>query len=122
MKSSILFVLAIFLVAIPLTAADTVSGKWKIHQSVAGNDSDTACTFTQTGEDLTGTCDGQGGAVKITGKVSEKKITWTVQAEYQGSPLTLKYTGTLASPEKMTGTLTVEPFGVEGEFTAVPDK
>jgi hypothetical protein len=49
----------------------------------------------------------RGGPVKITGKVSEKKVTWTFQSEYQGSPLTLKYTRTLASAEKTTRTLSV---------------
>ena len=122
MKSSLLYALAIVFVALPAVSADTVDGKWQIHQSVVGNESDLSCTFTQTGDDLAGTCDGlPTGAVKISGKVAESKVTWTVQTEYNGSPLTLKYSGTLASA-KMTGTVSVDPYGVDGDFTAVPAK
>src|SRR5262249_44390228 len=120
MKSFLLHVVMILVAAIPVAAADALSGKWKVHQSIAGNDSDMPCTFTQTGDDLAGTCDAASGTVKISGKVSENKVTWTVQTEYNGSPLTLKYSGTLASATKMTGTVTVDPYGVDGEFTAAP--
>ena len=122
MKSALPYLLAILFAATPAVAADALSGKWQIHQSIVGNDSDLSCTFTQTGEDLAGTCDSPTGAVKITGKVSEKKVTWTVQTEYNGAPLTLKYAGTFASDTKMTGTVSVDPYAVEGEFTAAPAK
>jgi len=122
MKKSLLYVLAILLGAIPAMADDAVSGKWQIHQSIVGNESDLSCTFTQTGDDLTGTCDIPAGAVKVSGKVSEKKVTWTVQSEYNGSPLTLKYSGTMASATKMTGSVSVDPYGVEGEFSAAQAK
>jgi len=122
MKSSLLYVLAVLLAAIPAVAADEVSGKWQIHQSIVGNEADLSCTFTQTGDDLAGTCDSPTGGVKVTGKVAEKKVTWTYQSEYNGSPLTMKYSGTLASATKMTGTVNVDPYGVEGEFTATSAK
>ena len=122
MKSSFPYAVAVLLAAIPATAADTVSGKWTIHQSIAGNESDMSCTFTQNGEDLVGTCDGAAGEVKIAGKVSEKKVTWTIQFDYNGTPLTMKYSGTLASATKMTGSVNVDPYQVDGEFTAVSTK
>ena len=56
------------------------------------------------------------------GKISEKKVSWSFQSEYEGNPLTLKYSGTLESATKMTGTVSVDPYGVDGEFTAVPAK
>jgi len=122
MKKSPLYALAILLAATPAIAADSVSGKWQIHQSIVGNESDLSCTLTQTGDDLAGTCDIPAGAVKISGKVSETKVSWTFQSEYNGSPLTMKYSGTVASPTKMTGTVSVDPYGVEGEFTATAAK
>ena len=103
-------------------AGDTsVNGKWNIHSSIAGNDSDASCTFTQTGNDLTGVCPGPSGEAKLTGKVDGKKVTWSFQMDYNGSPLTMKYEANLDAG-KMTGTVTVDPFGVSGEMTAVPAK
>ena len=39
-------------------AADSasVTGKWKVHSSIAGNESDTECALAQAGNDLSGTC------------------------------------------------------------------
>ncbi|HTW81210.1 MAG TPA: hypothetical protein VME23_16800 [Terracidiphilus sp.] len=96
----------------------SINGTWKIHSSIAGNDSDATCTLTQTGSDLSGTCPGAQGAVKLTGKVDGKKLAWSFQTEYNGSPLTMKYEGTL-DMGKITGTVTVDPFGVSGDMTAV---
>jgi len=101
-------------------AADkgTFSGKWKVSQSIAGHDNSQSCTFTQEGNDLAGSCGGEQGALKITGKVEDKKITWSTKSEYNGSPLTINYTGTIDAQDKITGTVMVEEFSVEGEFTA----
>jgi hypothetical protein len=122
MKKSLPFVGALLLAAIPAIAADPISGKWNVHQSIVGNESDMSCTFTQNGEDLTGTCRGAAGDVKIAGKVSEKKVSWTFNSEYNGSPLTMKYNGTLSSDTKITGTVSVDPYGVDGEFSAAQTK
>ena len=124
MKALVLFALAASAAVVGVAAAEepALSGTWQIHQSIVGNDSDSSCTFTQTGDDLAGTCEGAMGTVKISGKVSEKKVNWTIQTEYNGSPLTLKYNGTLASATKMTGTVSVDPYGVDGEFTATSAK
>ena len=44
--------------ALPSLAADNASltGKWKIHSSIAGNESDSECTLTQTDDAISGTC------------------------------------------------------------------
>jgi hypothetical protein len=105
-------------------AADNASltGKWKIHQSVAGNDSDSDCTFTQKDNDLTGSCTADQGSGKITGKIDGNKVSWSYESEYNGSPLTVKYAGTLDSTGKIAGSVAVEQFGVDGDFTATPVK
>lgn len=107
--------------AAPISGDLSVNGKWNIHSSIAGNDSDASCTFIQTGNDLSGTCPGPGGEAKLAGKVDGKKVTWSFQMDYNGSPLTMKYEATLDSG-KMTGTVTVNPFGVSGDMSAVPAK
>jgi hypothetical protein len=107
-------------------AADSPSltGKWKIHSSIAGNDSDSECTLTQTDNDVSGTCKtAEGKDAKATGKVDGAKASWSFESEYNGTPLTIKYTATLdATVGKIAGTVSVDPFGVEGDFTATLDK
>jgi hypothetical protein len=123
MKTLILFA---FLASATLSsmAADNVSltGKWKIHQSVAGNDSDSDCTFTQKDSDLAGSCTADQGSGKITGKIDGNKVSWSYETEYNGAPLTVKFAGTLDSTGKITGSVSVEQFGVDGDFTATPVK
>jgi hypothetical protein len=120
MKTLLAVVLAASSAAFFAVAYDggPLTGTWQIHQDIAGNESDQTCTFTQTGGDLTGTCESQLGSVKITGKVEGKKVSWMYKSEYNGSPLTMKYKGTLDS-NKIVGNVNVEEYGVDGDFTAV---
>jgi hypothetical protein len=111
--------------AVASMAADNASlnGKWMIHNNVMGNESDMSCTFTQKDNDLSGTCTSDTGEGKVTGKITGAKITWSYVSEYNGSPLTTTYIGTQDSATgKITGTMTVEQFGVDGDFTAVKAK
>lgn len=120
MKSVILSVVLASTSVLALAADNaSVSGKWNVHNNIAGNESDAVCTLTQKDSDLTGTCKSDNGEGKATGKVEGTKITWSYDSEYNGTPLTVKYSGTFDSAgSKITGTVTVEQFGVDGEFTA----
>jgi hypothetical protein len=97
---------------------DSLSGKWQIHQSAAGKESDPTCTFAQKDNDLTGSCSTERGIVQIAGKVDGKNVTWTYKSQYENSPLTVTYKGTLVSTAKITGTVVAEEFAMEGQFTA----
>lgn len=99
----------------------SVSGKWKVTTSIGGNENSADCSFTQTGNDLSGTCTGDQGSVKITGKVDGVAVSWSYASDYNGTALTLTYKGKLADG-KIAGEATVDPFGVSGEFTATPAK
>jgi hypothetical protein len=116
--------LVLALIAIPSSAADgpALSGKWKVHNSIVGNESDQDCSFVQEGNDISGTCSLEQGTAKLTGKITDAKITWQYNTEYNGSPLTLVYTGTMDKDSKITGTVEVEPMSVSGDFTAIPSK
>lgn len=106
-------------------AADnpTLTGKYKIHTSIAGNDNDMTCTFTQKDSELTGTCQSeQQGALAITGKVDGKKVNWSYKSDYNGSPLTVRYEAVVDDATKFSGTTEVAEFGVSGDFTATQDK
>ena len=94
------------------------SGKWQGSQNIAGNESIQTCTFTVTGTQLGGTCAAEQGELKVTGKVEGTKVTWSYKTEYNGSLLTVKYAGNIDPKRKITGTVLVEEYSVEGEFTA----
>jgi hypothetical protein len=106
-------------------AADNVSlnGKWAVHSNIAGNESDVDCTFTQKDNDLSGSCASDQGDKSLTGKVDGRKIAWSYKSEYNGTPLTVKYSGIIdPATNKLSGTVTVDEFGVDGDFTGVPSK
>lgn len=123
MKTLLLSALMVCGAAASLAADNpSLTGKWKIHQSVMGNDSDSDCTFAQKDNDLTGSCTADQGSGKIIGKIDGNKVSWLYETEYNGSPLTVKFTGTVDSAGKIAGAVSVEQFGVDGEFTAMPAK
>jgi len=113
--TALLFAAAAFAVDAP-----TLTGRWTIHNSIAGNESDMPCTFIQTDAKLTGSCKSNDKDQQITGSVDGKKLTWKYESDYNGSPLTLTYTATLEDAGKFAGSVDVQPFGVTGDFTATP--
>lgn len=105
-----------------LNAQTGISGKYTVHNSIAGNDSDQECTLTQTDKTLSGSCKGENGDLKLTGTVDGKKLTWKYDSEYNGTPITLTYNGTLDDSGTIKGDVTVDPYAVSGEFTATAAK
>jgi hypothetical protein len=120
---SLLFSFLFASMAIVATADNpSATGKWQIHNSIAGNESDMACDWTQKDTDLTGSCSSDHGSVNVTGKVDGRNVNWVYKSEYNGGPITLTYKGTLDSTSKISGTVTVEEYAVDGEFTATQSK
>jgi len=119
-----LLVFSALLISSTAFAAGTpnLTGQWAVHNSIAGNESDQDCKFVQTDNKLTGSCKDNEKEVQVTGSIDKNKVTWTYQSEYNGTPLTLTYTGTLDDSSKIAGSVEVSPFGVTGDFTAVPSK
>ena len=101
-------------------AAPSLTGKWTLHNSIAGNESDQECNFVQTDTKLAGTCKGTEKELQITGSIDGNKVTWKYDSEYNGTPITLTYTGTVDETGKIAGSVNVDPFGVAGDFTAKP--
>jgi hypothetical protein len=101
----------------------SLTGQWSLHQSIAGNESDQECKFVQIDDKLSGSCKGgDNKEVQITGNLDGNKVTWKYDSEYNGTPLTLTYTAALDDSGKISGNVEVEPFGVTGDFTALPSK
>jgi invasion protein IalB len=101
-------------------AAQSLTGKWKVHIAIAGNEQDQQCSFTQTDKVLSGTCTSDQGPAKIAGSVDDKKVTWKFDSEYNGTPITLTYTGAFDDKGKLSGSVAVQPFDVSGDFDVSP--
>src|SRR5436189_5071500 len=56
--------------AAALSAADNgpLAGNWKLYSNIQGHESDLACTFTQTNDQIAGTCNSERGVLAVTGK------------------------------------------------------
>jgi hypothetical protein len=102
-------------------ASPNITGKWTIHQSIAGNESDMTCTFVQTDAKLTGSCKGD-KEIPITGGVDGDKVTWKYDTDHDGTSLTLTYTATMSHSDTFSGNVDVQPFSITGDFTATPLK
>jgi len=120
----ILLVLSALLISSTAFAAGTpnLTGQWTVNNSIAGNESGQDCKFIQTENKLTGSCKDTEKEFQVTGSIEKNKVTWTYQSEYNGTPLTLTYTGALDDSSKIAGSVEVSPFGVTGDFTSVPSK
>src|SRR5260370_13924602 len=113
-----LLAISAFLFASSAFAATNLTGKWTIHNSIAGNENDQECKLVVTDNKITGSCKSQDKDLPVTGTVDGNKVTWQFQAEYNGSPITLIYTATLDDSNKIVGTVEVQPYGVTGDITA----
>jgi hypothetical protein len=124
MKALLLSILLTSAAATSAAADNTaLNGKWKVHINVQGNENDVTCDFIQKDTDLTGTCTTDKGDKPLSGKVDGKTIKFQYDAEYEGTPYTAKYSGALDSTgAKLAGTITIDAFGADGDFTAVPTK
>ena len=109
-------------VAVTSAAENPLTGEWRVRNDIASNVSEMTCTFTQKGEDLTGGCATEQGAVEIVGKVVETSVSWVFKSVYNGGPITLTYKGSFGTDGNLAGAVTVEEFNVTGEFTAAPVK
>jgi hypothetical protein len=111
-----------FLAALHTVApVDSINGSWHLKGDVAGNALDTVCELKQSGTSLTGACTNDKGEVQpITGQIADGKITFKHGGDYQGTELTITYSGKLETPTQLKGTIDVAPFSVAGTFTAEP--
>lgn len=114
--------LSVLMVSAAADETTSLNGKWQIQRVAAGRESQQECTFTQTKNDLTGSCTSDRGTVEISGKVDGKKVTWTYKGDSEGGPVTVVYVGTFNSANRIVGTVSAVEFGVTGDFTATQSK
>ncbi len=90
--AGLLLLLAAFL------AAAGVTGKWK--GQIEGTERETVFTLKADGSDVTGTMTGaEGKDFPLKGTIKGENISFTVDSEWQGSPVKLLLKGTVAGDE-----------------------
>jgi hypothetical protein len=93
-----------------------VAGKWALTVETAGGTGTPTIDLKQDGETLSGTYSSQVfGEQKLTGKIKGDAISFGFTASFQGTTVTVSYTGT-ADPATMKGKVTLGDVG-EGTFT-----
>jgi hypothetical protein len=119
-----IFTLSLLAAAALALAADgpSLTGKWNVHTSIAGNESDMSCSFEQKDTALTGKCQGEQGEVTVVGKVDGNKVSFSYKSDYEGTPLTVAYEGTYDPANGIKGAVGVPEFSVDGDFYATAVK
>ena len=93
-----------------------VAGKWALTVETQAGTGTPSVEFTQDGETLTGNYSSQVfGEQKVTGTIKGNAITFGFTTSFQGSTVTVTYTGT-ADTSAMKGKVTLGDLG-EGTFT-----
>ena len=93
-----------------------VSGNWALTVETSAGTGTPSVEFKQDGETLTGNYSSQVfGEQKVTGTIKGNAITFGFTTSFQGSTVTVTYTGT-ADASTMKGKVTLGDLG-EGTFT-----
>lgn len=98
-----------------------VTGQWRVHTSIGGNEIDQTCAFSEDNGKLTGTCNSEDhGTAKITGRVDEMNVSWSYSSDDEdGNSTSVRYYGRLDAG-RITGTVTMGESGTQGDFIARP--
>jgi len=96
----------------------SISGTWRVHTLIDGNDMVSECDFSQTGASVSGTCSSEQGTVDVVGQVKAPSVSLSYDSDYNGTASTITLTGTVAG-QRMTGKVSVDPDEASGKFTAV---
>jgi len=110
------------LLALALTAglalgAD-ISGAWSFTVETEAGSGNPSFVFKQDGEKLTGTYSGLLGKAELAGSVKGDKIEFEFEGSAQGQTVKCRYSGTIASPAQMKGTVQFGDLG-SGTWSAV---
>jgi len=113
-------VLATALAFPTLTAAQTadLAGTWLLSVDVNGNVTTPKLVLTQAADTLTGTYTSETlGEARVRGTVEGNEFTVRFNAEMQGQPVPVTYTGTLQEDGTVSGTMSLAGGQITGSFT-----
>ena len=100
------------------STAINITGKWGFTVTTDAGTGTPTVTFAQNGDTLTGHYSSQTfGEVDLKGRVKDNKLTFSFQANVQGTALTVTYSGTVESSTSLKGTVNLGGMA-DGTFTA----
>lgn len=103
--------------AAPAMAQDAgLSGDWTMTSQIAGTTRQSDCTFSPSGSTFTGTCKREDSTATLTGSVTKDGIH-IKGTSYNGTPIDLTYEAKQVDAATVKGTVHVDPFNVDGDFT-----
>ena len=116
MKALLLSLVASCLVLVPAASAQSVAGNWDATLQTPGGARTVRMVFQLNGDTLTGTVKRPTGDVALTGTVKGNMVKFSYLIDYNGNPMVITITATLAG-DSMKGTV---DFGgmAEDEFSA----
>ena len=102
--------------------APNVAGTWKVKGEVASTPVTPVCTIKQDDKNiLSGTCKIMDTETALKGEVKDKNVTWQFNIDYNNDNLTVIFNGTVETDSKISGKINVQPYSIDGDFTAEKD-
>jgi hypothetical protein len=122
-RPSVISVLAIGMLGLILSLASIVSaqakvdltGNWTFDVQTDQGGGSPSFALEQVGEKLTGTYRGLFGEAKLTGTVTGNTLTFSFNADAQGTPVTIVYEGQIESQDVVKGRVDLGGVG-QGTF------
>ncbi len=105
-----------------LAAAPNVAGKWTIHTSIAGIETDQKCTIMASDKMISGSCTADDKTSPLKGSIDGDKVTFYTESDSNGTSIKLTYKVTDSKADQFSGTVDVAPYGISGDFAATPLK
>jgi len=117
-----LWLFALLSLVVRAAGAPDISGTWKASFDTQVGKQEYTYTFVVKGSQLTGKAKSANGDTEITeGKVEGNQATFVENLSYQGMPLKIVYTGTIASADQIDFTRDVAGVAME-KLTAIRAK
>jgi hypothetical protein len=98
-------------------SGNLITGRWRIHARIEGNDIASECTFLQSGNTVRGMCTSDEGTTDINGTAKGDVILLSYYSDYNGTESTVSYSGSV-SAQTFSGQIAVDPDGATGKFIA----
>lgn len=95
-----------------------LTGDWAVEVETPNGKGEPAISLSQAGNVLTGKYDGLLGKQDIKGKLDGKKVSFTVEGDYEGNTVTANYVGEVAKDGTMKGTIRINDNDTEITWSA----
>jgi len=79
-----------------VTAQGDLNGAWMLSFNTPQGQRDATATFKVDGDKLTGTLEGPGGEISLTGTVKGETFTCTMEVQTQNGPLSIAMEGSIS--------------------------